>query len=128
MTVTGTEKATETQFSQGITAEQFKLTAQQIEEQVGKIIVGQRILIRQVLLTMLSGGHALLEGVPGLGKTALVRSMAEAINLDFSRIQFTPDLMPADIVGTNILVEDEHGARSFQFQQGPVFGNLVLAD
>src|SRR4051812_26979440 len=77
---------------------------------------------------MLAGGNALLEGVPGLGKTVLVRTLADAIDCQFSRIQFTPDLMPADIIGTNILVEDDAGGRRFQFQQGPVFANLLLAD
>jgi MoxR-like ATPase len=95
---------------------------------VGKVIVGQRALVRQTLITLLAGGNALLEGVPGLGKTMLVRSLAQAVDCQFSRIQFTPDLMPADIVGTNIIVEDEQGRRRFQFEAGPVFANLVLAD
>ena len=84
--------------------------------------------MRQTLVTLLAGGNALLEGVPGLGKTMLVRTIAQAIDCAFSRIQFTPDLMPADIVGTNLIVEDENGRRQFQFEAGPIFANLVLAD
>ena len=83
--------------------------------------------MRQTLISLLAGSHALLEGVPGLGKTMLVRTLAEALDLGFSRIQFTPDLMPADIIGTNIIVE-EGGERRFRFQPGPIFANLVLAD
>jgi MoxR-like ATPase len=111
-----------------ITAKEFTDTAHAIEREVGKVIVGQRALVRQTLITLLAGGNALLEGVPGLGKTMLVRSLAQAVDCQFSRIQFTPDLMPADIVGTNIIVEDEQGQRRFQFEAGPVFANLVLAD
>ena len=91
-------------------------------------MVGQTDVVRDVMICLIAGGHALLEGVPGLGKTMLVRTLAEALDLDFSRIQFTPDLMPADITGTNILVEDPQGGRQFAFQPGPVFANLVLAD
>jgi MoxR-like ATPase len=111
-----------------ITAEGFRETAAAIERQVGQVIVGQRELVRHTLITLLAGGNALLEGVPGLGKTMLVRTLAQAIDCDFSRIQFTPDLMPADIVGTNLIVEDEAGRRQFQFEPGPIFANLVLAD
>ncbi len=110
-----------------MTPEQFAELATRIETEVGGFIVGQRQLVRQTLISLLAGSHALLEGVPGLGKTMLVRTMAEALDLGFSRIQFTPDLMPADIVGTNIIVE-EGGERRFRFQQGPIFSNLVLAD
>jgi len=95
---------------------------------VGRVIVGQQALVRHTLITMLAGGNALLEGVPGLGKTMLVRTLAQAVDCRFSRIQFTPDLMPADIVGTNLIVEDEQGRRQFQFEQGPIVGNLILAD
>ncbi|UCC86950.1 MAG: MoxR family ATPase [Anaerolineales bacterium] len=111
-----------------ITAEKFRDTAAAIEEQVGQVIVGQRELVRHTLVTLLAGGNALLEGVPGLGKTLLVRTLAQAVDCVFSRIQFTPDLMPADIVGTNLIVEDENGRRQFQFESGPIFANLVLAD
>jgi MoxR-like ATPase len=105
----------------------FARLASQIESEVGTLIVGQQQLVRQTLISLLAGSHALLGGVPGLGKTMLVRTMAEALDLGFSRIQFTPDLMPADIIGTNIIVE-EGGERRFRFQQGPIFSNLVLAD
>ncbi len=111
-----------------MTPEQFNETANAIESQVSRVIVGQRDIVRQTLITLLAGGNALLEGVPGLGKTMLVRTLAQVLDCKFSRIQFTPDLMPADIVGTNILVEDANGARRFQFEPGPVFANLVLAD
>ncbi|MDQ4077517.1 MAG: AAA family ATPase, partial [Chloroflexota bacterium] len=111
-----------------ITPEQFRTTATTIEKEVGRFIVGQRELIRQTLVTLLAGGNALLEGVPGLGKTMLVRTLSEVMDVRFSRIQFTPDLMPADIVGTNIIMEDESGVRRFQFESGPIFANLVLAD
>jgi MoxR-like ATPase len=111
-----------------ITTEQFRGTAAAIEEQVGQVIVGQRQLVRHTLITLLAGGNALLEGVPGLGKTMLVRTLAGAIDCAFARIQFTPDLMPSDIVGTNLIVEDEAGHRQFQFEAGPIFANLVLAD
>jgi len=111
-----------------LSAEGFRETAAAIEAQVGRVIVGQQALVRHTLITMLAGGNALLEGVPGLGKTMLVRTLAQAVDCRFSRIQFTPDLMPADIVGTNLIVEDEQGRRQFQFEQGPIFGNLILAD
>jgi MoxR-like ATPase len=110
-----------------IEPERFAELADTIEREVGRFIVGQQQLVRQTLISLLAGSHALLEGVPGLGKTMLVRTMAEALELGFSRIQFTPDLMPADIVGTNIIVE-EGGERRFRFQPGPIFSNLVLAD
>jgi MoxR-like ATPase len=99
-----------------------------IEAEIGKVIVGQREVIREVLVTMLADGHALLEGVPGLAKTLLIRTLAYTTNLDFSRIQFTPDLMPSDITGTNIIEEDEHGRKSYKFIAGPVFANIILAD
>jgi len=108
--------------------EEFGATSIAIENQIGRVIVGQKELIRQTLITLLAGGNALLEGVPGLGKTMLVRTLAQAVDCAFSRIQFTPDLMPADIVGTNLIVEDEDGRRQFQFEPGPIFANLVLAD
>src|SRR3954469_2781290 len=107
---------------------EFRSIVERIEDEVGKVMVGQAEIVRDVLISLIAGGHALLEGVPGLGKTMLVRTLAEALDLDFSRIQFTPDLMPADITGTNILVETQQGGRQFAFQPGPVFANLVLAD
>jgi MoxR-like ATPase len=111
-----------------ISPEQFRETAARIEGEVGKYIVGQREVVRHTLICLVAGGHALLEGVPGLGKTMLVRTLAQVLDLDFARIQFTPDLMPADIVGTDILEEAEDGRREFRFQPGPVFTNLLLAD
>ena len=114
--------------SSELTVSEFRDNAQRIEEEVGKVMVGQIDVVRDVLICILAGGHALLEGVPGLGKTQLVRTLSDALDLEFSRIQFTPDLMPADITGTNILVEDQDGKRRFAFQQGPIFANLVLAD
>ena len=111
----------------GISAETFAERAAAIEREVGRVIVGQRDLVRHTLTCLLANGHALLEGVPGLGKTMLVRTIGDVIDCSFNRIQFTPDLMPADITGTNILIE-EGGARVFRFQPGPVFANLVLAD
>jgi len=110
-----------------MSAEEFSEKARAIEAEVGQVIVGQHDLVRQTLICLLANGHALLEGVPGLGKTMLVRTIADVVDCAFSRIQFTPDLMPADITGTNILIEDE-GRRQFRFQPGPIFANLVLAD
>jgi MoxR-like ATPase len=107
---------------------EFKQRYQSIEAEVGKVIVGHKEVVGQTILCMMIGGHALLEGVPGLGKTMLVRTLAQVLALTFSRIQFTPDLMPADIVGTSIVATDERGQRSWQFQPGPIFGNLILAD
>jgi len=107
--------------------EAFAERAQAIEREIGQVIVGQAALVRQTLTGLLANSHVLLEGVPGLGKTLLVRTIADVIDCNFSRIQFTPDLMPADITGTNILIE-EGGQRIFKFQAGPIFANLVLAD
>ena len=107
---------------------EFRSTAAAIEEQVGQVIVGQTEVVRAVLMCVIAGGHALLEGVPGLGKTMLIRTLADVLDLRFSRIQFTPDLMPADITGTDVLEESGDGRREFRFQPGPVFANLVLAD
>ncbi len=99
-----------------------------LRDEVGKVLVGQREVIDGVLTCLVADGHVLLEGVPGLGKTLLVRTLSEALGLHYRRIQFTPDLMPADIVGTHLLDEDEHGRRSMRFQQGPVFTQVLLAD
>ena len=107
--------------------EAFAERANAIEREVGRVIVGQRELVRQTMTALLANSHVLLEGVPGLGKTMLVRTIADVIDCAFSRVQFTPDLMPADITGTNILIEEE-GRRIFRFQPGPIFANLVLAD
>lgn len=108
--------------------EEFSRVARAIESEVGRVIVGQRDVIRSVIICILAGRHALLEGVPGLGKTQLIRTLSDTLHLKFSRIQFTPDLMPSDIVGTDILEESESGRRDFRFQSGPIFANLVLAD
>ncbi len=101
--------------------------AQSLETELARLIVGQKELLRNTVIALIGGGHVLLEGVPGLGKTVLVRSLGQALTLSFARIQFTPDLMPADIVGTNVIRED-NGRREFQYQAGPVFANLILAD
>ena len=100
-----------------------------LEEQIGRVILGQESTVRHLLVGLLAGGHCLLEGVPGLAKTLMVRTLADAVHLSFKRIQFTPDLMPSDIVGTEILEEDHGtGRRVFRFNRGPIFANLVLAD
>src|SRR5918912_1011347 len=112
----------------GPTPYRFIETARSIEAEVGRVIVGQSEVVRGVLTCLLAGGHALLEGIPGLGKTLLVRTIGEALDLTVARVQFTPDLMPADITGTTILRESTEGGRTFQFQPGPLFANLVLAD
>jgi MoxR-like ATPase len=105
----------------------FAACFRQVKAAVGRLIVGQEQVIEQVLTGLFAGGHVLLEGLPGLGKTSLVKALAAALSLDFRRIQFTPDLMPADIIGTTILQETEQGRR-FEFQPGPIFGHLVLTD
>jgi MoxR-like ATPase len=109
-------------------AQDFMESYRSLRAEVGKVIVGQNAVVESVLVAILAGGHALLEGVPGLGKTLLVRTLSQAMNLPFNRVQFTPDLMPADIVGTNIVMEDDRGGRVFQFQPGPIFANIILAD
>ncbi|MBZ0292979.1 MAG: MoxR family ATPase [Anaerolineae bacterium] len=117
-----------TDAPQQTTIEEFARIAQAIEAEVGRVIVGQKEVVRSVLICVLAGRHALLEGVPGLGKTMLIRTLADALDLKFARIQFTPDMMPADITGTDILEDDENGRKIKIFQQGPVFANLILAD
>ncbi len=99
-----------------------------VEAEVGKAIIGQKDIIRQVIMAILIGGNVLLEGVPGLGKTQLVKTLGKVMDLSFSRIQFTPDLMPADVTGTNLIMKDALGNSKFDFQKGPIFANLVLAD
>jgi MoxR-like ATPase len=106
----------------------FKDDFDRVKNEIRKIIVGNEPIIDGVLICLLANGHALLEGVPGLGKTLLVRTLAQALHLKFSRIQFTPDLMPADITGTNLLLESAAGQKEFKFQPGPVFAHIVLAD
>jgi MoxR-like ATPase len=107
---------------------QFQNSVGQIKEQMARVIVGQEMIVEGVLMCLCAGGHVLLEGVPGLGKTLLVRTLSETLGLQFSRIQFTPDLMPADVTGTNIIAEQPDGRKEFQFQKGPVFTNILLAD
>ena len=109
-------------------AEGLARSMEGLREQLGRVLVGQEETVSQLIVTLLAGGHALLTGVPGLGKTLLVKSLARLLSLSFSRIQFTPDLMPADIVGTEVMQSDEAGNRSFRFVPGPVFAGLVLAD
>ena len=111
-----------------MTPEEYGERAAAIEAQIGRVIVGQRDLVRQLLVCVLCEGHALLEGVPGLGKTKLLKTLSQSVDLAFARVQFTPDLMPADILGTQVLEEDQAGHRRFRFRAGPVFANLVLAD
>ena len=109
--------------------EQLHTAYQEIIKEIGKVIIGQEKVIELLLISLLSSGHSLLIGVPGLAKTLLISTLANALNLKFSRIQFTPDLMPSDITGTEIIEEDHTtGKREFRFVKGPVFGNIVLAD
>src|SRR5258705_887973 len=108
--------------------EAFVAAFEALRAEVEKVIVGHREIINHVLISMFAGGHVLLEGVPGLGKTLLVKTLSESLELSFARIQFTPDLMPADIIGTNIIVEDADGRKHFQFQHGPIFAHILLAD
>jgi MoxR-like ATPase len=99
-----------------------------VKDEIGKVIVGNEDVIEGILIALLAGGHALLEGIPGLGKTKLVHTLADVLHLDFHRIQFTPDLMPADIIGTNVVHENAEGARYLDFQRGPIFAQIILAD
>jgi MoxR-like ATPase len=109
-------------------AEQFRARYSNVRDQIGRVIVGHDDIVHGVLTAIFVGGHCLLEGVPGLGKTMLVRTLADTLQLDFNRIQFTPDLMPSDILGTNMIVEDESGRKKFEFQRGPIFTQICLAD
>ncbi len=108
--------------------EKFSEQCKNIFEQVSRDVIGQKEVVEGTIIAMIAGGNVLLEGVPGVGKTRLVRSLGRVFNMPFSRIQFTPDLMPADVTGTNIIVKDDKGNSSFQFQPGPVFSNIILAD
>jgi len=106
----------------------FRQSYTALREEIGKVIVGHEAIVDGTLISVLAGGHVLLEGVPGLGKTLLVRTLSEVLDLSFNRIQFTPDLMPADILGTNMVMETADGRREFEFQRGPIFAHLILAD
>src|SRR5262249_59003817 len=108
--------------------DQFRTDFQRLRSEIAKVIVGQDDIVEGTLTALIAGGHVLLEGVPGLGKTLLVRTLADALHLKFQRIQFTPDLMPADLIGTNVVLETPDGGRRFEFQRGPVFANVLLAD
>ncbi|MGB4740588.1 MAG: AAA family ATPase, partial [Fuerstiella sp.] len=109
-------------------ADQFRKEFQTIRDAIGKVIVGQEKVVEATLTAILCGGNVLLEGVPGLGKTELVKALSRVLELNFSRIQFTPDLMPADVIGTNIMTADEKGNYRFEFREGPIFTQLLLAD
>src|SRR4051812_12557020 len=106
----------------------FRETYVALRSEIGKVIVGHESIVDGTLVAVLAGGHVLLEGVPGLGKTLLVRTLSQVLHLSFNRVQFTPDLMPADILGTNLVVETPEGHREFRFQKGPIFAHLILAD
>src|SRR6478736_4614224 len=106
----------------------FRADFQRLRAEVGKVIVGHLDILDDSLIALIAGGHVLLEGVPGLGKTLTVRTLADALSLKFQRIQFTPDLMPADLIGTNVFLETPDGRKQFEFQPGPIFGNILLAD
>ena len=108
--------------------DQFRSDFKTLRDEIGKVIVGNDDIIRGTLICLIGGGHVLLEGVPGLGKTMLVRTLADALHLKFSRVQFTPDLMPADLLGTNVVLETPDKQKKFEFQQGPIFTNVLLAD
>src|SRR5262249_2681121 len=106
----------------------FRQTWEALRSEIGKVMVGHNDIVESTLTAVLAGGHILLEGVPGLGKTLLVRTLGEVLDLSFSRIQFPPDWMPADILGANLVIENPEGRREFQFQRGPIFAHIILAD
>ena len=108
-------------------ADAFRADYAAVRDQIGRVVVGQKNIVDGVLVCLFCDGHALLEGVPGLGKTLLIRTLSRALSLDFGRVQFTPDLMPADVTGTTVVVDTEHG-KEFRFQRGPVFNQILLAD
>src|ERR1043166_5442127 len=122
------ETATDTYASEQKAVEQLTASRARIQNELAKVIVGQREVIEQILIALLAGGHCLITGAPGLAKTLLVKSIAQIFHLKFARIQFTPDLMPADIIGTEILQQNPDGSRAMHFVKGPVFANMLLAD
>ncbi|MCA9065196.1 MAG: AAA family ATPase, partial [Planctomycetaceae bacterium] len=103
----------------------FRRDFQKLKSEISKVIVGQQEILDDMLISLIAGGHVLLEGVPGLGKTLTVRTLAEALHLEFHRIQFTPDLMPADLIGTQVIGEADDGRKVFEFQKGPIFANVL---
>src|SRR5262245_1652591 len=122
------ERQEESSMNRDARVEAFVAAFEALRAEVEKVIVGHREVITHVLTGLFAGGHVLLEGVPGLGKTLLIKTLAESLDLSFSRIQFTPDLMPGDIMGTNMIVEDEQERKHFQFTHGPIFAHILLAD
>src|SRR5262245_61097788 len=122
------EKTMESQPTEQKLVEQILSGRSRIETELSKVIVGQKAVIEQLLIALFAGGHCLITGAPGLAKTLLVKSLAEIFHLKFQRIQFTPDLMPADITGTEILEQDAGGGRKMVFVRGPIFANMILAD
>ncbi|HEX8550725.1 MAG TPA: MoxR family ATPase [Abditibacteriaceae bacterium] len=122
------ESSSGTSSNAAASVAQFGDAIARIKEQIARSVVGQEMIVEGVLMCLCAGGHVLLEGVPGLGKTLLVRTLAQSLGMEFSRVQFTPDLMPADVTGTNIIAETPEGRKEFQFQRGPVFTNILLAD
>ncbi|MFO0857534.1 MAG: MoxR family ATPase [Phycisphaerales bacterium] len=129
MSAVSKQPALETPAEVREACEKFRSTFKTLKDEIGKVVVGHGDVVEAVLISLFAGGNVLLEGVPGLGKTLLVRTLAQALHLPFSRIQFTPDLMPADVIGTNVVMEDPAtGRRKFEFQKGPIFAQVVLAD
>ncbi len=118
--------AVNSQFEQDVA--QFLVAFNQVREEIAKVVVGQKEIVEEILIGLFAGGHILLEGVPGVGKTLLVHTLADTLSCKFSRIQFTPDLMPTDIIGTRIVMEDDAGRKHFTFQHGPIFTQILLAD